>query len=151
MSSGGAVGKQVLSQTKLVDLEVAWRERELEAAALKAAGHAAMALALRLYCVEIRIKTIICKHLTVASLPVACKTHNLEELLIFTGLWAELLDPNKLAIKNNWDEIAGFSFRNLNEMRYLPANSVPATEILKVETALDDPTNGVWPWLSSHP
>ena len=66
MSSGGAVGKQVLSQTKLVDLEVAWRERELEAAALKAAGHAAMALALRLYCVEIRIKTIICKHLTVA-------------------------------------------------------------------------------------
>jgi hypothetical protein len=152
MSSGGASpGSKVLSSSKLVDLEAAWKEREVEAAALKAAGHETMALALRLYSIEIRIKTIICKHLTLERLPMVCKTHKLEELLIFTGLWGELYDPGNSAIKKNWDELLIFSEKKLNDIRYLPNNTFPPDEIRKVETALDDPSNGVWTWLSRHP
>jgi hypothetical protein len=45
----------------LSDLEISWREREEEANQRRAPGYISTALALRLYALEIRLKTIICK------------------------------------------------------------------------------------------
>jgi hypothetical protein len=91
----------VLLEASLTDLEVAWKEREQEAHELMTPGYNSTALALRLYALEIRIKTFICKQLRLSRLPKVCKTHDLSELIIFTGMWEELEDPANLAIRQN--------------------------------------------------
>ena len=65
------------SDTALVDLDAAWRERETEALSL-AAHFPAASLALRIYSLEIRIKTIICRTLSIVYLlTLSQKTHEL--------------------------------------------------------------------------
>ena len=137
--------------TLLTDLEEAWQDREREAANLKAAGHEMMALVLRLYVVEIKLKTLICRTLKLEQLPSDCKTHGLNRLIIFTGLFAELNEPANLALKKNWDVLAFFSNNGLNELRYLPANHALQPGLAKFDEMLDDPINGVWTWLSKRP
>lgn len=134
--------------SKLSDLEEAWKERELEAKVLKLAGHDSMALALRIYCVEIRLKTVICQLLKLEFLPKPCKTHDLNVLIEFTGLWRELNDPDNSGIKKNWDEIAKFSKVGPGNLRYLPGNFPSSSDISKFEDALDNTKCGVWSWLS---
>ena len=151
MSMGGAgSGTGLMLDTTLVDLEAAWREREREAAAL-AAGYPATSLTLRLYALEIRIKTMICRRLAINYLPKHCKTHELEELMIFTGLIAELDDPANAGIRQNWDVLVHFAKTRLNNVRYLPGNALTAADLTRLLNALDDPSDGVWPWLSRHP
>ena len=100
-----------VEDTKLGDLDEAWKERELEAKVLKQAGHDSMALALRIYCVEIRLKTVICQVLKLEFLPKLCKTHDLNVLIEFTGLWRELNDPDNSGIKKT-----GMKSRNLAKL-----------------------------------
>jgi hypothetical protein len=118
---------------------------------MTAAAFPTMALALRLYSLEIRIKTIICKRLNLDLLPGHCKTHNLSELMIFTGLLAELNDPTKIVLRRNWDLLVKFSKDRLNSIRYLPASHLGAPELGGLLGAMDDPRDGVWTWLSGHP
>lgn len=153
MSTGGGGGlvSGLLPGTTLADLDIAWREREEEARQLLALGCDSMALALRLYALEIRIKTFICKRLRLDNLPRACKTHDLFELIIFTGLWAELRDPANAAILRNWELLANFSRVRLNDQRYLPRGLLDPTVIRACQDALDDPRDGVLPWLSRQP
>jgi hypothetical protein len=154
MSTGGAgAGSGLLADTTLADLDAAWRERENEASALMAASCPIAALVLRLYSLEIRIKTLICKKLNLDLLPAHCKTHNLSELIIFTGLLAELdnPDPTMVAIRKSWDLLIAFSRNRLNSLRYVPGKTVDSTELKQLLDALDDPQQGVLPWLSSHP
>ncbi len=110
-----------------------------------------MALALRLYALEIRIKTFICKRLRLDNLPRACKTHDLSELIIFTGLWEQLQDPVNAAIRTNWDLLADFSRVQLNDQRYLPRGLLDPGLLKACSDALDDPRDGVLPWLSRQP
>lgn len=148
--SGGSV-TGLLLDTSLADLETAYRDREAEAATLAAAGHDLMSLALRLYSLEIRVKTIVCKKLNLNYLPKHCKTHDLAELLIFTGLFAELDDAANDAIRKNWDLLLKFSKDRLNNLRYLPSGRLPDTDRDELIEALDDPNHGVLPWLSRLP
>jgi hypothetical protein len=141
----------LIAGTTLADLDVAWREREEEARELMALGYHSMALALRLYALEIRIKTFICKRLRLDNLPRACKTHDLSELIIFTGFWEELLDPANATIRQNWDLLANFSRVRLNDQRYLPRGLLDPVSLRDCIDALDDPRDGVLPWLSRHP
>jgi hypothetical protein len=138
------------SDTALVDLDAAWRERETEALSL-AAHFPAASLALRIYSLEIRIKTIICRTLSIVYLPKHCKTHELDELIIFTGLFAELNDPSNAGIRQNWDILVDFAKDRWSKIRYRPASSLLPTELAKCINALDDPRDGVWTWLSKHP
>jgi hypothetical protein len=153
VSTGGSrSGPGLLGDTSLSDLDTAWRERETESSALVAAGLETMALALRIYALEIRIKTFICKALKLDNLPMHCKTHDLAELLLFTGLWAELEDPANAAIRRHWDLLVQFSKDRLNNIRYLPAAAgLGKYDQKQLIEALDDPTSGVCPWLSRHP
>jgi hypothetical protein len=151
MSGGGSPPQQGLSQTLLVDLRAALTDREKEAVVLKAAGHDAMSLAIRLYCVEIQLKIMICKHLGLEKLPKVCITHNLAELLVFSGCHAEVHGSNAAnpILKPNWDKIADFSHSDLNSLRYRPASEFQSMNST-IEAALDDPRYGVWPWLLNH-
>lgn len=138
------------SETTLNDLDAAWSERETEARSM-AAHFPVASLVLRIYSLEIRIKTIICRTLTVDCLPKHCKTHELDELIIFTGLFAELNDPSNAGIRQSWDILADFAKNRLNKIRYLPASRMPSPDLAKCIDALDNPRDGVWTWLSKHP
>ena len=133
-----------LPDTSRADLEAAWPEREVEAALLAANGDLAMAASLRCYALEIRIKVLICQRLNLDYLPRACKTHDLKELIIYTGLWAELNDSQNAAVVNHWKIMTEFSSRLLNVLRYRPNSSYSPIEV----DALDDPQDGVLAWLS---
>jgi hypothetical protein len=147
--SFGGTSKGLLNDTKLVDLEVAWRERVNEATALSSAGYQSMALALRFYALEIRLKSIVCKRLNLSLLPGACKTHDLSELIIFTGL---LSDVNAdIGILESWNLLKEFSKKDLNELRYVPGSRLDANKVQELIDALDNPTKGVWMWLSRLP
>ncbi len=110
-----------------------------------------MALAMRLYALEIRLKWYVCRHLQLESLPKVCKTHDLAELVIFTGLWSELDDPANGDLRSNWDGLATFSKMGLNEIRYQPNSALDTVKRARLSAALDDPVNGVLAWLSKHP
>jgi len=122
------------------DLEQAWKEREAEAGLLTAGGSHPMALALRVYSLEIRLKWQICRHLKLGYLPKACKTHDLSEIVILSGLWSELDDPANGDLRSNWDLLAEFSKKKLNDIRYLPITNSDSGELAKLSAALDDPT-----------
>jgi hypothetical protein len=132
----------------LADLELAWKEREEEAAALIRAGFDTMGMALRLYSLEIRIKTLVCKRLGLDRLPKACKTHDLWELIMFTGFCAELEDPANATVRQNWHLVANFSKAGLNDVRYAPRAKPLSPSVTELETALDDPVDGVLAWLT---
>jgi len=151
MSRGGG-GSRVglMDDTTLANLDEAWQEREKEAKAL-AASFPAASLALRFYALEIRIKTIICKRLGIDLLPGHCKTHELDELIIFTGLLGTLADPANDGIRQNWDILAKFARERLNQIRYLPGSTLRAADRDEQLNALDNPCDGVWIWLSRLP
>lgn len=150
MSSGSLRARGLSEKTRLTDLEHAWSARLDEAQTLEENGHHAMALALRVYAVEIKLKAIICKHLSVDCLPAVCMTHDLEKLIIFSGLVSRLDDASNLFLRKNWDEVASFSSLRLNDARYLPPDHLSRAEIDGYRSALLDPTHGVWPWLSTR-
>lgn len=141
----------LLPETSVTDLEVAWLEREEEAGELKVPGFHSMALSLRFYSLQIRLKTYICRILKLSHLPKVCKTHDLSELIIFTGLWEELEDPANAAVRQNWDLLVDFSKLRLNDQRYLPRVMLDPKDVKSYNDALDDPRNGVHTWLSRHP
>jgi hypothetical protein len=133
------------------DLEVAWKEREEEARVLTGPGFHSMALSMRLYSLEIRLKTHICRLLKLSHLPRVCKTHDLSELIIFTGMWEELEDTANAAVRQNWDLLVDFSKLRLNDQRYHPRSMLDPNDLKKYNNALDDPQDGVLTWLSRHP
>ena len=148
MSTGGSDQFGLLPDTSRADLEDAWPEREAEAALLAAAGHRAMAASLRCYALEVRIKALICRTLNLDYLPRACKTHDLKELILFTGLRAELFEPSNALIFDNWGVLTEFSSKRLNVMRYCPTTAYSSADAAILDTALDDPIHGVLAWLS---
>ncbi len=150
-ASSGRPAPGLLAEASLTDLEAAWKERDEEAHQLMVHGYHSTALSLRIYSLEIRIKTLICKQLRLSHLPKVCKTHDFKELVIFTGLWSELQDPANAAVRQNWDLLADFSKVRLNDQRYLPRGSFDPQELKKYNDALDDPQDGVLVWLSRHP
>jgi hypothetical protein len=143
--------KGLMAQTSLARLEVAFREREEEAREMRRLGFHSTAAALRLYALEIRVKIAICKLLDLPCLPSACKTHDLSELIIFTGLWRELQDPSFSMIRENWDILQEYSKARLNDLRYQPRAELDPDDAAKIEAALDDPADGVLAWLSRRP
>ncbi len=139
-----------LIQTTLADLEAALGERREEAEALRERGFHSTAVALRLYSLEIVVKIAICRRLRLPRLPAACKTHDLAELLFFTGAWHEIEDEAGQEVRKRWDVAVEYSRERLNDLRYEPRSKLTAEEVARIEEALDDPTHGVLAWLSRH-
>lgn len=138
----------LMPDTIRADLEATWAEREQEAAHLKSGGFRSMSLALRCYALEIRLKAIICQHLGLEFLPKVCKTHDYLDLVIFTGLWADLSDPANAPIQRNWDLLVLFNKQRLNDLRYRRRTDLEDDDADVVDRALDDPQYGVLAWLS---
>ncbi|WP_165066028.1 hypothetical protein [Paludisphaera rhizosphaerae] len=150
MSSAKGRVPQGLIDTTLVHLEAAWKEREEEAKGLSGLGFHSTAAALRLYALEILVKVVICKHLNLPSLPAACKSHNLVELLVYTGAWREMQDPSCSLVRENWDTLVEYSRDRLNDLRYEPRTELTQEDVARIDAALDEPDTGVLAWLSKR-
>ena len=138
----------LLTDTTRSGLQASWPQRLEKAELLLNAGLRSMRVCLKVYALEARVKARICEHLQLELLPRACKTHDLTELVIFTGLMGELEDPTNALVKEFWDFLATFSRLELGRLRYQARVQMPdllADELLK---ALDEPTHGAFAWLS---
>ena len=133
--------------TALVDLEIAWQDRLAEGKVLLAANHHAWAMATGLYALEIRLKVLICKRLRIDKLPRAFEIHDLDGLLLLSGLSNQLLVKKASAVRSNWNSIINES-RSLNEFRYGPASRWNGPQATQFYQNLEDLPDGVFPWQS---
>jgi hypothetical protein len=141
----------------VVDLDVASRDRLTDAKVLAAAGRPASAIAAGLYSLEIRLKVLICLRLDLPALRTAFQIHDLEGLLVLSGLEQRITDPSVGLVKFNWDAILRLA-ASLNELRYFPEGSLRLPIGARIPsdantflTRLEDPQGGVLTWLLSQP
>ena len=127
------------------ELVRAAEERLADAHFLLESGRWASAVAMGIYSLEIHLKVKICEKLEIIRLPTALEFHDLDELLVVTGL-SERIKQEEL-IHENWQAIVVESTR-LNELRYRPVPDSMEKRALEFFLYLDDSQVGVLPWLS---
>jgi hypothetical protein len=133
----------------LADLEAAATERLQDAEMLFARGRFASAIAMGLYSLEIHLKVRICKKLNLTGLPTAFEIHELESLLVLSGLQSAR-DSAPHTLRFNWEQIADQSLQT-NDMRYLSPSNWNQSDALTLLQQLRDPPDGVLPWLLAQP
>lgn len=134
----------------LVHLEQAWQDRLVDGLTLHAAGRHGSAMALGLYSLEILLKAMVCRKLNLEHLPVGFQIHDLDGLVVLTGL-SRLLNQkttHRSALRRNWDDILLIS-RTLEELRYTPDSRWSKKQADTFFHQLNNPNHGVIPWLSS--
>jgi hypothetical protein len=132
----------------VAELQIAAGDRLLDAELLFAGGRFASAIAMSVYSLEIHLKVRICLRLNVIALPKAFEIHELEGLLVLTGLQAALKAAPP-AIQRSWQDMVDVSL-TINELRYSSStwNQADAQAFLQ---KLRDTPDGVLPWLLSQP
>jgi hypothetical protein len=145
-------GKLTTSGARLIDLETACQDRLSDAESLFNSGRHAAAIAAGLYALEIGLKVKICKRLALKELPRAFEIHDLDGLLVLTGLSRLLNGPamKRSKVKRNWDEIRTASGQ-LNDLRYLPADRWDAAQAKRFLYQLKDEDDGALTWLLKQP
>ncbi len=133
----------------VADLQAAAADRLLDAEALFAAGRFASAIAMGIYSLEIHLKVRICQRLNVVALPRPFEIHDLEGLLVLSGLKAAW-DSAPAITRRNWTEIANESLQ-INDLRYSASNNRTQSHAESFLQQLRDPPDGVLPWLSAQP
>lgn len=141
----------------LADLEAASRCRLSDAKTLATAGNTASAIAAGLYALEICLKARICKRLDLPSLPNAFEIHELDSLLVLSGLSQAIEETAWKQVRLHWGEILVLA-ASVNELRYLPEGSprLPANARTSADAwtfleRLEHPQDGVLTWLLSRP
>jgi hypothetical protein len=129
----------------VADLQQAAADRLHDADALFAAGRYASAISMGVYSLEIHLKVRICQTLNLTALPRLFEIHELEGLLVMTGLQAA---PHP--IRQNWADVAAEADR-INEMRYSPSANWSQLKAQTFLQKLRDPPDGVVPWLLAQP
>jgi hypothetical protein len=132
------------------DLDQASRDRMEDARVLVAGGRPAASMASGIYALEIRLKVLICRRLDLAELPQAFEIHDLEALLLLAGLRRRLNDPAFVAVDQNWANIQTLASQ-LNDLRYSPDSNWNVTQATQLMSWLEDPNDGVIPWLLNQP
>jgi hypothetical protein len=130
----------------LTDLDVAWRDRLEDALALLNAGRHASAILMGLYALEINLKTRICRRLDLQHLPRAFEVHDLEGLLLLSGLSQRMGSKRAQKTLSQWNSVVKTSGR-LNELRYGPASQWTAIDAQTFFAQLNQTPDGVLPWL----
>jgi hypothetical protein len=133
----------------VADLQAAAADRLLDAEALLAAGRYAAAIAMGVYSLEIHLKVRICQKLNLHALPRLFEIHDLEGLLVMTGLLSSFSGAPH-PVQQNWVYIADESAR-INDLRYLPSANWSQADAQTLIQKLRDPPDGVLPWLLAQP
>ena len=140
-------GRSTFTNTALADLRSALAESEAESTALLSAGFPTAGLGQRMYALEIAVKILICEHLDLDLLPLACKTHDLSLLIAFTGRNRAIRSEVDPILTRHWEILEAFSKQHLNDLRYRPSSEAEVGVVASLMEALDDPEHGVMTWL----
>jgi hypothetical protein len=132
------------------DLTVAATQRLLDASILLANSRAASAIVMGLYALEISLKAKICSRLDLTHLPKPFEIHELDELLILTGLSRRLDEPPAIRVKSNWAAIVTGQAQHVNDLRYLPCAHISSAQAQLFLQQLQDPPDGVLVWVANQ-
>ncbi len=127
-------------------LEGASEDRLLDAYSLRDARRWASAVAMGIYSLEIRIKVLICLHLDLEQLPRAVQFHELQDLLVLTGL-SNRIKREAGEVLAAWERIVRLS-KQATDLRYSPGAEYSEAMATEFFDDLQDPVKGVLPWLS---
>ncbi len=136
--------------SRLVDLEAARIDRIEDSEQLRAAGRHSSAIMMGIYALEIALKVRICSRIGLQQLPRPFEIHDLEGLLIVSGLSSAMNKRNARTIKTHWGSICLLATRAV-ELRYLPDSSKTRAESEDFFHRLLDPATGVMPWILAQP
>jgi hypothetical protein len=133
------------------DLDQASRERLDDAEVLLRGGRYAAAIIHGLYALEIKLKVIICRRLDILNMPRVFETHDLEALMLHTGLDRKIRNVKRpKEVAQNWHELLDLA-DDLEGLRYRPDpvkwNRHKAELVLH---QLRDPSHGVLLWLTKQ-
>ena len=134
----------VVGHKTLLDIaDLRWREGEV----LKTSGLPQGAVYLAGYAIECLLKAVICKTLDLDRLPATFKSHDLELLLLHSGLERRLRAD--AAVDENFNKVISlWQVEGRNAIRYAdPANPIDADSFWRLA---GDEKVGVLPWLRSH-
>jgi hypothetical protein len=130
------------------ELEKAVSDRLAEAELLFAAGRYSSAVMMGLYALEIRLKVIICRRLDLDQLPRAFEIHDLESLLVRSGLSRKIQNVKRPRdVEKHWNALLSAS-AELNEFRYSAKPGWDQAWAAKIMGQLRDHPHGVLIWLS---
>jgi hypothetical protein len=139
-------------RARLADLQVAAVDRLADADTLYQGGGFASAIAMGIYALGIHLKVSICRRMDLEALPQAFEIHDLEALLILSGLKKRMDDPTASRVKYNWSQITARKPQDyLNALRYLPSSTITQAQALDFLGWLRDANDGVIPWITSQP
>jgi hypothetical protein len=125
----------------LADLEVAWKDRLEDAEQLRVAGRYSTAITMGLYAIEILLKVKICQKLELLWLPKPLEIHDLDGLMVMSGLSARLARERRRRVRANWDKLREMG-KSLNDLRYRPAAVKNHQDSEDFFAYLTNPTNG---------
>jgi hypothetical protein len=145
--AGGA--KFATPGAPLADLQAAAAQRLLDAEVLLANGCFPSAIAMGIYSLEIHLKVKICQRLNLQELPRAFEIHELDGLLVLTGLHAAR-NSAPGTVQSNWEDITDLALE-INDLRYLSPTKWGQSDAQTFFQKLRDPPDGVLPWLSAQP
>jgi hypothetical protein len=104
---------------KLVDLQAAFPDRLAEAEVLFNTAHYGTAIALGIYALEIYLKIRICQRLDLDELPRPFQTHDLDGLLVLSGLKRRMDGLGVHPVKASWASLTGLlSKEPVDVLRY---------------------------------
>jgi hypothetical protein len=139
----------------LLDLRAAHPDRLAEANELlnSGTGRFGTAIALALYALEIYLKVRICERLDLDALPKAFQIHDLDGLLVLSGLKRRMDSLGNHQVKANWDFLSSPTMRmqHVNDLRYKPNHYWSPLQATDILTRVQDPNHGVLSWLSTQP
>jgi hypothetical protein len=135
-----------------VELMAAWQDRLVDASALLKAGRYAAAIYSGIYALEILLKTRICQTLNVTHMPRIFEIHDLYGLATSAGLRQAIDDPTFKAslTGQRWLKVLDDADR-LNELRYSPNANSSLQDAADFLDRLQDPKDGVIPWIQRQP
>jgi hypothetical protein len=135
----------------LSELEIAWRDRLEDAESLLTSGRFATSICMALYALEICLKSRICRRLDLDQLPKAFEIHDLDGLLVLSGLSRKLnKQPRKPSrTKRNWDALLKMADR-LTDLRYTDASKWNRQDAESILDMVRDPKHGVLTWLQKQ-
>ena len=97
------------------------------------------------YSLEIHLKVLICRRLNITASPRAFEIHEIDGLLVLSGLKATR-DSAPVVVRENWAEVE-YQASSINEFRYLPDNSWNQNDAAVFLQRLRHPPDRVLPWL----
>ena len=134
--------------TSVAHLELALEGRLSDAELLYNASHVTSAIVSFVYAVEIQLKILICRHLDLEKLPRAFEIHDLQELIVLTGLSrrVSLKGEDESPIVESWSLLTKIS-NDITNMRYGPPDDQEMATATDVRSYVIHDQKGIIPWL----